>query len=363
MAARRVRGSGRVFKRGNRFWVAYYVRGETGAQEVREPAADTEREAYGVLADRVASLRDGTYIGLAARRRTVTELIAAHESYLRDERGITDLMRWRSHAVPLGEALGLLRVDQLTLARMQSYIMERRGLGREPTTIAREMQILRAALRTAWKRGELPRVPYVPVPTDNGPRQGFVEIETFDRLLERLPTGAYQHVAAFGYLTGWRRGEIVGLTWANIFRESQEIRLYESKNGHGRVVPMLLGIAAAIDARIAARRPDCPSVFHDDGVPIGDGFTRAWNAACRAAGVPDLLFHDLRRSAVRNLIRAGVSKVVAKTISGHRSDMVFDRYDITSTEDQADALARVAAYHEQRRAARTVVPFAAGDVA
>jgi hypothetical protein len=62
------------------------------------------------------------------------------------------------------------------------------------------------------------------------------------------------------------------------------------------------------------------------------------------AGVPGRLFHDLRRSAVRDLVRSGVSQAVAKSISGHRTDAMFSRYNISDVTDQRKALARVQEY-------------------
>jgi ABC transporter substrate binding protein/Phage integrase family len=73
-------------------------------------------------------------------------------------------------------------------------------------------------------------------------------------------------------------------------------------------------------------------------------FVRAWASATKAAGVPGLLFHDLRRTAGRNLVRAGVSQKVAQEISGHKSATVFARYNITSADDRRNAMAKVAAF-------------------
>ncbi len=79
------------------------------------------------------------------------------------------------------------------------------------------------------------------------------------------------------------------------------------------------------------------------GKPMG-AFRKAWANACQKVGVSGLLFHDLRRTAVRNMIRAGIDKTVAKKISGHRTDAVFDRYNITSDEDIRDAMQKNEAY-------------------
>jgi integrase len=73
-------------------------------------------------------------------------------------------------------------------------------------------------------------------------------------------------------------------------------------------------------------------------------YVKAWRRACAAAGVPDLLKHDLRRSAVRNLVRSGISEHTAMKITGHRTRSVFDRYDIIGEQDLIDAAAKLAAF-------------------
>jgi integrase len=131
----------------------------------------------------------------------------------------------------------------------------------------------------------------------------------------------------------------------------RQIRLNagETKNDEGRVLPvygeMIPRLAAALTGRRqqARRTKQFPSpwLFHDEqGQPILS-FYKAWKAACKRANVPDQLFHDLRRSAVRNMERAGIPRSVAMKISGHKTEAVYRRYAIVSEQDIADAGARL----------------------
>jgi integrase len=95
------------------------------------------------------------------------------------------------------------------------------------------------------------------------------------------------------------------------------------------------------------RTPGCDLVFHWNGKPLGSHL-KGWDRACTAAGIPRLHFHDLRRSAVRNMERAGIPRHVAMQISGHRTESVHRRYDIVVDADLKAAAEKLAAHHKKQ---------------
>lgn len=91
-------------------------------------------------------------------------------------------------------------------------------------------------------------------------------------------------------------------------------------------------------------------MFHREGRAIVD-YRKAWRTAVKLAGKPDTTPHDLRRSGVRRMVRAGVPQTVAMTISGHKTDSMFRPYSITTEDDQRAALRRVADFEAAELAA------------
>lgn len=104
------------------------------------------------------------------------------------------------------------------------------------------------------------------------------------------------------------------------------------------------------------QRFGCDLIFHRAG-ESGGTFYKRWKHACSTAGVAGKIPYDLRRAAVRNMIRAGVPERMAKSISRHRTQSIFDRYNIVSEEDLREAVIRTTAYVESSPDAASVVPI------
>ena len=198
-------------------------------------------------------------------------------------------------------------------------------------------------LGLARHRARLPRPP-----ARKSPRQGFFEHPEYLAVRAHLPA-PWQDILDLAYYSGWRKQELLGLTWDEIDEAGGVIRLSpaRSKTLVGRILPISPPIAEALARRRARRDPDSPLVFHRDGIPVRRWRT-TWRTACQAAGVPTRFLHDCRRTAARNLIRANVPERVAMLLTGHKSRAIFDRYNIIHEQELLDAGDQLVAYLAQQ---------------
>jgi integrase len=200
----------------------------------------------------------------------------------------------------------------------------------------------------AIRAGKLLSRPYIPLLVERNARQGFFERSKFEAVRAHLPP-PLQAVVTVAYYTGWRiNSELLPLEWRNVDRQAGVLRLEPNttKNREGRTFKYaeIDELRTTIDAlwaaheALKAQTPPilCPYVFHRRGQPI-KMYRKAWAASVKAAACPGRIPHDFRRTAVRNLTRAGVPETVAMKMTGHKTRAVFDRYDITDETDLADA--------------------------
>jgi integrase len=212
-------------------------------------------------------------------------------------------------------------------------------------------------MRLAKRKKLLKEVPHIEKFSEkDNARQGFFESNEFARILNFLP--AYlQDLTRFAYHTGWRKGEILTLEWRDIQGDVIRLRPEIAKNKDGRVIILVGEIANIIARRRTERVESCPYVFHRDGNQIKD-YSRAWKTACIRAGyfrlvtdakgrtkkMPTKMMHDNRRTAARNMDRAGVPRQIAKQITGHKTDSMYNRYNIVNERDVRESMAQTQAY-------------------
>jgi len=271
--------------------------------------------------------------------------------------------RWASLLVErqLRPAFGDLAISKLTTRHVQRFVKRRREQGKANATINNELALLRRALNLGAQATppKVLRPPHIPKLKVDNVRKGFFEHEEFIRLRAELPE-YLRPLVTFAYFTGCRRGEILSLQWRQVDLLGRVVRLEPgtTKNKQARQIPLVPELYEALAIQKAIRdekHPGCSWVFFKDGKRIGE-FKKAWWGACKRAGLwdeaggrPTRLFHDLRRTGVRNLIRAGVPEVVAMRISGHKTRSVFDRYNIVSDDDLKAAARKLDEYMKDRQ--------------
>lgn len=230
-------------------------------------------------------------------------------------------------------------LDDVT-AESFRYVELRRNAGAAPASIRRDLAVLKRALHLAAQRGLISSVPHLPTVQVRNARSGYLKPGDLEALLVALPDYLRGPVA-FAAITGMRRSEFSRLTWKEVDLEATVVRLGadRTKNRCARIVPFGKNqVLRRILYDAAAKRADgCAYVFHEAGRPLGD-FKRAWATATKKAGLPGLLVHDLRRSAARSLLRAGVPVPTVMALLGWKSSAMLTRYAIQSETDLADAL-------------------------
>jgi integrase len=289
------------------------------------------------------------------------------DRYLEDakERGKKSIASMRSRIGLVKSALGSFRALDLRLEDVQRYRQERLKAGISKATIDRDVEILRAAFRLAYRRETLPKVPYFPFYNVDNVKMRFFEPQETEKLIKAL-TVPLSEIVRFVSLTGWRISEVLGLRWENVDMSVREVRLGTSKNGRPRTLALNGELWDLIVRRWEAREYKTKEmsgiathVFHRRG---GRGVAYSWYRqafveACVKAQVIGKTTHDFRRTVARDLRRAGVSETVCMTITGHESPQVFRRYAIVATKEQVAALAARAALvaSEVTRTARPTV--------
>jgi integrase len=330
------------------WWLKYYQNGKS----IRESSGtDNRAAAKRMLQAREGDVSRGVPITAKTGKITFDEAVTDLENdYITNRRRSLDGVK-RKIDLHLRPAFGRLRLANITTSHIRAFTVARQQAGAKNAEINRELSALKRMYSLAVQAGHLHHRPFVPMLAENNARQGFFEESQYRAVLAHLPP-ELRPVVTFAYLTGWRtKSEILPLEWRNVDLKACEVRLEAAttKNGETRELPYagspeLVGMFKSLRAETTkleqAQKRIIPFVFHRAGKRIRS-FRGAWLAACKAAGCPGRIPHDLRRTAVRNMDQAGVSQSVAMQITGHKTASVYRRYRIVSTQDLRDALAKL----------------------
>jgi integrase len=399
----RDRGDGSIFKiPRSRFW---YIQFYVNCRAVRMSSGTEDYdEARKLLKRKIAEVQTETFTPVRLDKIRVSELYEdAHLSYrTRGNKSTAHLVaRWTLHLAPFfgafkgpdGRWQGGKFASEVTTRLVNRYITHRQSENAANATIRRELAALRRMFRIAH-RSNPPKVKTVPsweMPgrdSDNV-REGFLAIRDYERLAaECAKHGVWMRtIFEIGYRWGWRKEEILGLRVRQVDLFHNEVRLppNTTKNRKGRTVTMLPLIRELLAACIHCKAPQDHVFTRGRNNDAVSNFRNTWYAVCCASEVgkmccPEcvsdedrkpiplkdhkcprckawipkhqqrysgLIFHDLRRTAIRGMIEAGIPTQVAMKISGHETESVFARYAIVSQSEIAPAMTKLEAYHRE----------------
>jgi integrase len=356
---RGVRGAGHIFKpkykakSGERresrtFWIQYY---RNGARFVENNHSDKVTVARNLLKKKLGAenfvrpqVEKVRLAELMDDLLRVYEINGAASSYAARK-------KWEKHLKPF---FGAMRAVDVTTDQFNRYVELRLQQGAENATINRERSLLLRAFKLGCRSTprKVHEVPYLgDKKKENAARQGFVDDVKYQALCQHCGEPWLRAMLAAAYTFGFRKGELLNMRMRQIDLLDRIIDLEPgtTKNGEGRKAKMTQEVFELFRECVRGKKPDDPVFTRKNGGPVQD-IRDAWCTLCERAELGSftkgedgklrwtgLLFHDLRRSAVRNMVRCGISDNVAMRISGHKTPSVFKRYDIINEKDIADA--------------------------
>lgn len=341
----RPRGTGRLFQRGNIWWIQFHRKGKPYRESSH---SDDRKQAEKLLKTRLYEIANDKF--KRKQRTTVEDLIraAVDEAETLKRHSISSTRgRAYNHIVP---AIGERLASELKMADIRSYIGLRRKQKAADSTINRELSLLRRAFRLGMQERLCDSMPHIQRLDESGNvRQGYLEHSDYLKLRAELPKGM-DLLLVIGYHFGCRLGELRKLKWSMVDMRAGEIRIpgVQTKPKEARTLPFYGDVAPILEAAKAEHDewwPDREWIFLRRGKRIG-AHLEGWDDACQRAGVPGLKFHDLRRSAVRNMERAGMPRSLAMRISGHRTESMYRRYAIASESDKSVTKQRMESYFD-----------------
>jgi integrase len=340
-----------------RVWYAkYYVNGKPFCVPTETEDRD---EAIAFLRARLAESQSQRDISSFPERVKMGQLFDLLLKWyqLKERRSFYDVQRKIEKENGLRAWFGRMKAQNVNTSAIEGYIAWRRKQKPRPAngTINRELAYVRRAMKLGAEHDPplVARVPRFEMLPEAEPREGIVTHDQYRQVRDALP--AYARVAlVIGYHTGARKGEIVLIERNKIDLAGRRIELpgRNTKNKRPRYLPIYGDMAPEIEMALSTGDPKCPFLIQREGVPIGD-FEKAWATACAAAGLSDALFHDLRRTALTNMIEAGFSEKEAMEISGHKTRAVFDRYHIVSARRLKEMAVRLEAHLKSKDEAAT----------
>ena len=255
---------GHIYQRGTIYWIKYYRKGRPYQESTK---SEKEADAKRLVKEREGEIAKGGVPGIHFDRIRFEEIA---EGYLTDYRvnKRKSLKKAEQYVEHLRRSFEGFRVINITTPKIREHINQRIEEGLANATVNRELSALKRmfSLASECTPKKVRDIPHIPMLKESNVRKGFFEYDQFmavrEALLEYL-----KPIVTLAYHTGWRKGEVLNLTWDKVDMKQRTIRLDpgETKNEEARNAYMNDDLFREMQGVLSNRRLGCPYVFHHAG--------------------------------------------------------------------------------------------------
>lgn len=336
-----------LYQRGKSWYYDFRHRGERYTGCIGAVSKTVAKE---ILAKKKAEAVEGRY-ELPSKKPSprLEEFITDYFAYYRANRRPRSVTRHEVSWRAMQPTFGSKRLDEISPFDLERYRRQRKQAGKSDVTINRELAFLRHVYTMAitWGKATENPVKRVRLARENNGRIRMLTPEEEVRILSHCSPQLMPLVVTALH-TGFRRSELLSLTWADVDfrRRTITVGAAYAKNGESRSVPMNEVLTTALK-KVRINTSDNGPVFCSSKDTPYRSFRSAFERAVREAGVENITFHDLRHTFASRLVMAGVDLPTVKELMGHKDITMTLRYTHLSSDHKQRAVRALEGFGEK----------------
>ncbi len=336
---KRTRGSGSIFQRGKTWYIAYYVNGEQIKEKIGTSPLVTKGQAELALKARLGEVVQDRYkLEKAKNRIRLSKLIEQYMNWITEnQKGYSREVTISKHFL---EFIGDKYIDSISTWDIEKYKSKRKQDGMKPSTVNRELNMLRSMFNRAVEWGEVEKNPL-----DGVKKLKPLKAEDYERKPLCLPNDKFHTILKASspnlknFLivaknTGMRVSELINLRWTDINFEVQQIKVKESKNFTQRYVPMNNTVINALELLDKSDEKVFPYKSRNS-------VSSTWRKVKERLGFKQYRLHDLRHTFITDLVTSGVDIITIMEITGHKDIRMLKRYTHPTISHKLEAVKKI----------------------
>ena len=340
-------------KKGKRvnYWISYRL---PGGKQKQEPVGTSIDEARAADGKKKAMKKEGRLFDIKPDVKMTFSELSDWYLGLEKVKGLASFCTITTYLRKFKRELGNRKITTIRLTDLENLQEKRKKEGLKPKTIDDEINYAKSMVIKAFNNdmvgGDVLKAFQRVKPLlkrNSNARDRVLSKDEYELLLEKSPKHL-KHILTIGFWTGMRKGEIINLTWDKVNMKEMFIQLEaeDTKERKSKTIPLSNEVFKMLKA--IPRHIQNNLVFTYYGKSIGGDFSTSLKTACKEAGIlwgrdikDGFIFHDIRHTFVTNMRKAGVSKSVRMSITGHAPKDMDDRYNKISLEDQHEAIKKL----------------------